>query len=140
MILPNKMEKTVANYCAQFNASVMELFKIFKSQITGDAFSRTETLEIRVNRAKQTDNTFLIRTVGEKIYKYREEIAKRNEKFFLDDEFSVENDETNETDNTELVKLVKQVYRSSKKDEQDNVYSHIITLLRMYALWCLSQK
>ncbi|HEY4480483.1 MAG TPA: hypothetical protein VI821_00105 [Candidatus Paceibacterota bacterium] len=131
------MEKTITNYCTQFNISVVELFKIFKTQITGDVLSRTETLEIRVNRAKQTDNTYLIRTVGEKIYNYRKEIAERNEKFFLDDNFSIENDEA---DNTELVKLVKQVYRSSKKADQDNVYSHIMILLRMYALWCLSQK
>lgn len=128
-----------------FNSTIRGLVNRLRTSVESKDVELVNRLARRIDIVLHTDDTYLIRKTGSKLFTYRKEIAERNERFFLDeldyqsDDVDADSDiaisRANAFDDEEekyLVDLVKKAYRESASEERNNIYQNVRSLLQYY--------
>jgi hypothetical protein len=97
------------------------------------------------------DETIVIIQSGPYIWKYREQIAKKEEQFFLNNTFDDDisnmkkqiNTSGKDFSNNEIATImtnVKSIYGGLSGPEQETIWTHVINLLRAYAQYIGAER
>lgn len=144
--LRDSMEMAQKNY----NSNLSQLIRVAKTKNPRDddldAVARALSTVIKV------DATCLIKETGHYIWGFREQIKKRDENFFLTEDFSKMIDEGLEVakvkgkaeftgdDVGRIMQALRGTYRTMTKPEQDVVWGHTTTILVAYAQYMKAEK
>jgi hypothetical protein len=131
-----------------YNSNLTQLIRIAKTKNPQNL--DLETIQTALSSVIKVDATLLIKETGHYIWKFRENISRRDENFFLTGDFSEEinsglgatNKDTKFTgdDVDRIMKSLRTTYRTMTKPEQDVVWKHTTSILVAYAQYLKAEK
>lgn len=99
--------------------------------------------------AQAADGTIIIVQAGPYVWKYRDQISKHDEKFFIDNNFEediaeaskkIKNHDFSESEIAGIMQGLKQTYKFLTEPEKNVVWKHVTDLLRAYATYLGCEK
>ncbi len=129
---------TAVEFCKHVNALILRGL-----QLTAPADEQRRgmfiTLQNRVNLVTSVGPEHLIEKIGPALYKYKEQIKKRDENFFMTLEI-IPPENFNENSAQMLITFgesIRGMYAGAQPAEKDSVYKTIKQLLRLYVNYLL---
>lgn len=133
--------------CKMYNAGLNQLTSIACHKAPND--DNVAKIRETLRAVLVADDTIVIIQSGPYIWKYREQIAKKDEHFFL---LSTFNDDINNVissnkaqnftnnDIATVMTSIKSTYSSMTKPEQETIWTHVMNLLRSYAQYIGAER
>ena len=122
----------------EFNTTLLELFKIFKSKNMRDKI-KINAMELKLKKTLNIKVDYHINILGPYLWNNREDIKNQNSSRFLNRNYNTEliklsdKYKFNYKDSVDVINSLKDIYKTSSENEQDDINQYIFNLLKYYA-------
>lgn len=133
--------------CKTYNARLNDLTSIAVEKNRSD--DNVQIVRDTLRAAQAADATTVLIKTGPFVWKYREQISKRDENFFINNKFQSEIDESkrlvtkqdfNDDEITSLMQSLKRTYHLMTMPEREVIWRHVIDMLKAYAQFLGCEK